>query len=68
MIAPASPRRATRDPQVAYVVDPTAEPGDPLPALVRLLIGIRRKRQERATAEPAGDQNPHAQPDTPNNP
>ncbi len=65
MIAPANPRRATRDPQVAYVVDPTAEPGDPLPALVRLLIGIRRKRQERAAAELAGEQN-QAQPDTPN--
>jgi hypothetical protein len=49
-----TPRRA-RDPQVSYVVDPTAEPGDPLPALVKLLIGIRRKRQERAAAELAGD-------------
>ena len=38
MIAPAHPLpTATLDPQVAYVVDPTAEPGDPLPALVRLL-------------------------------
>lgn len=61
MIAPATPRRATRDPQVSYRVDPDAEPGDPLPALVKLLIGIRRKRQQRAAAELAGDLDPQAQ-------
>ncbi len=60
MISPTPP-----DPAVTFVVDPDAEPGNVLPALVRLLIGIRAKRRARAAAELAGEQNP-AQPDTPN--
>ena len=56
MIAPSYPRLATHDPAVVFVVDPTAEPGNPLPALVRLLIGIRNKRRDRTAADLAGEQ------------
>lgn len=36
---------------VSFVVDQNAEPGDVLPALARLLIGIEQRRRQRQAAE-----------------
>jgi hypothetical protein len=49
-------RRNAADPRVKFRVDPDAEPGNAAPALARLLIGIDRRRRERAAAELAGKQ------------
>ena len=49
-------RRNAVDPAVTFHIDPDAEPGNASPALARLLIGIDRRRRERAAAELAGEQ------------
>ena len=54
MMQEITPRRVTADPAVTYRVDQDAEPGNPLPALVRLLIGIRDKRRARAAEQGVG--------------
>ena len=56
MICPANPRRAP-EPVVRFSVDHQAAPGNLLPALARLLIGIdrRRKAQQAQAQQQAGD-------------
>jgi len=54
MTAPANSRRNAADPVVTFRIDLAAEPGNASPALARLLIGIDRRRRERAAAELAG--------------
>jgi len=49
---------------VTFRVDPDAEPGNASPALARLLIGIDRRRRERAAAELAGEQPSQTKPET----
>jgi hypothetical protein len=52
-------RRAPADDDLAnrldFVVDPDAEPGDVVPAMARLLIGMARQRRERLAAESAAE-------------
>lgn len=55
VIRPDTPRNAA-DPVVTFHIDPHAESGNASPALARLLIGIDRRRRERAAAELAGKQ------------
>ena len=39
--------------QVEFVLDPDAEPGDVVPALAKLLIGLARRRREQLAAASA---------------
>ena len=46
----------TQDAQVEFRTDAAAEPGDLLPGLVRLLIALNRRLQERRAEPAAGEE------------
>lgn len=54
-VIPSGTSRDAADAVVNFQVDADAQPGDVVPTLARLLIGIDRRHRERATAETAAE-------------